>query len=249
MPITRLYQVIAFVIVAVNVEQAQDRLPPIPAEKMTAEQKKAVDDFRAARQNEPSGPFLPLLRSPEVMTRMRALGDYLRYKSALPPRLSEFVILITSRQWNQPYEWNVHYPIAINAGVSPNVAIAIAEGRRPEQLTEDEEILYNFSMELQNSKGVSDATYARALSRFGEQGVIDTIGIAGYYSSLAMVLNTARTPSGAPAAVSLAALPIHAQAGDKKAELEVREIEKRFNEARARADVATLGAILADDWT
>ena len=173
-----------------------DRLPPIPADTLTDAQKKAVDEFKAARGAEVSGPFYPLLRSPELMTRARAMGDYLRYKSALPPRLSEFVILMTAREWTQQYEWNAHYPIALKAGVSQQTAQAIAEGRRPSPMTDEEAILYDFCRELQRDKSVSDATYSKALAHFGEQGVVDTIGINGYYTFLAMVLNTARTPAG-----------------------------------------------------
>ena len=172
-----------------------DRMPPIPVDRLTPAQREAIDAFKIARGGEVTGPFHPLLRSPELMTRTRAMGDYLRYKSALPPRLSEFVILMTAREWTQQYEWNAHYPIAIKAGVKPEVAAAIAEGRRPSQMSEEEAILFDFCHELHNDKSVSDATYARAVKAFGEQGVMDTIGISGYYSLLAMVLNTARTPA------------------------------------------------------
>src|SRR2546423_10413208 len=89
---------------------AQDRMPPIPHDKLTDAQKKAIEEFKAARSADISGPFVPLLRSPEVLTRARAMGDYLRYRSALPPRLSEFVILITAREWTQNYEWHAHEP-------------------------------------------------------------------------------------------------------------------------------------------
>ena len=174
-----------------------DRLPPIAADRLTPAQREAIEAFKTARGAEVSGPFHPLLRSPELMTRTRAMGDYLRYKSALPPRLSEFVILMTAREWTQQYEWNAHYPIAIKAGVTPEVLEAIANGRRPPQMSEEESTLYDFCHELHREKSVSDATYARALKVFGEQGVMDTIGITGYYSLLGMVLNTARTPAGA----------------------------------------------------
>src|SRR6266850_5553815 len=122
--------------------QSQDRMPPIAADKLTDAQKKAIEEFRAARSAELSGPFIPLLRSPEVMSRARAMGDYLRFRSVLPPRLSEFVILLTARQWTQNYEWNAHAALARQAGVSPDVIAAIADGRRPEKMTEDEDILY-----------------------------------------------------------------------------------------------------------
>jgi 4-carboxymuconolactone decarboxylase len=186
---------------------AQDRMPPIPAEKMTDAQKKAVEEFRAARNAGVSGPFMVLLRSPEVMNRARAMGDYLRFKSVLPPRLSEFAILIAAREWTQNYEWDAHHTLAMKAGLNPEIAKALAEGRRPERMAEDEEIIYNLCTELQRNKSVSDATYQRAVAKFGEQGVIDAIGIQGYYTFLAMVMNTARTPLAAGRTPALAPFP------------------------------------------
>jgi 4-carboxymuconolactone decarboxylase len=182
------------VLVTPTIADAQDRMPPIPAAQLTDLQKQAMTEFAAARGSEVSGPFVPLLRSPEVMNRARAMGDYLRFKSVLSPRLSEFVILLTAREWSQQYEWDAHSKLALKAGVSAETVDAIAQGRRPDHLTEDEAILYDLSTELQHHKSVSDATYARAVTRYGEQGVIDTIGITGYYTLIAMVLNTARTP-------------------------------------------------------
>ena len=176
-----------------TIAHAQNRMPPIPADKMTNEQKKAFEEFVAARGT-PTGPWLALLRSPDVMTRARALSDYLRFNSVLPPRLSEFVILMTARQWTQQYEWNAHYQLAITGGLKPDVAKAIAEGRRPEHMAEDEEILYNFCMELHRNQSVSDVTYTRTVSKFGEQGVIDTVSLTGYYTMISMILNTVRTP-------------------------------------------------------
>ena len=180
--------------VAARQATAQDRLPPIPAEKMTAAQRAAVVEFKAARGVDISGPFIPLLRSPEVMNRARAMGDYLRYKSSLPPRLSEFVILLTARRWTQQYEWNAHLAPALQGGLRPDIVAAVAEGRRPDRLADDEEAVYALWDELQMRQSVSDATYARAVAKLGEQGVIDALGITGYYTMLAMVLNTARTP-------------------------------------------------------
>lgn len=173
---------------------AQDRLPPIPENQQTEAQKKAVAEFMAARKTGISGPFVPMLRSPEVMNRARAMGDYLRFNSVLPPRLSEFAILITARYWTQNYEWDAHNQLALQGGLSADIIKAIAEGRRPEKMAADEEVLYTFCDELHRNQSISDATYARAVGTFGEQGVIDIVGISGYYTLLAMVLNTARTP-------------------------------------------------------
>jgi 4-carboxymuconolactone decarboxylase len=128
------------------------------------------------------------------MNRARAMGDYLRFNSVLPPRLSEFAILITARYWTQNYEWDAHNQLALQGGLSPDIIKAIADGRRPDKMAADEEALYTFCDELHRNQSISDATYARAVSTFGEQGVIDIVGISGYYTLLAMVLNTAQTP-------------------------------------------------------
>ena len=186
---------------------AQDRLPEIPAGKMTEAQKKAADEFVAGRGTPLVGPFIPLLRSPEVMLRAKAMGDYLRFKSVLPPRLSEFAILITARQWTQQFEWGVHAPIAVKAGLRPEIVKAVAEGSRPAGMSEEETIVYDFCIELHHNKSVSDATYAQALAKFKEQGIIDLVGINGYYSFLSMVMNVARTPPPKDAEATLAAFP------------------------------------------
>jgi 4-carboxymuconolactone decarboxylase len=172
---------------------AQERMGPLPADKMTDAQKKAAADHTAAR-GQLTGPWQVLLRSPELMGRVRGLSDYVRWNGALSPRLSEFVILITAREWSQPYEWNAHQPLAVKGGLNPEIAKAIAEGRRPHGMAEDEEILYDFATELLQNRSVSDATYARVMSKFGEKAMLDTIGLMGHYSLIAMVLNTARTP-------------------------------------------------------
>ena len=187
--------------------QAQDRMPPIPVEKLTDAQRRAIDEFKAARGAEISGPFIPLLRSPEVMTRARAMGDYLRFKSSLPPRLSEFVILLTARQWTQQYEWNAHQGLALQGGLKADIVKAVAEGRRPEAMAADEQALYALVDEVHRTRSVSDATYAAARTAVGEQGVIDALGIVGYYTMLSIVMNTARTPLPAGATPALAPFP------------------------------------------
>jgi 4-carboxymuconolactone decarboxylase len=178
---------------------AEERLPTISPDRYTDEQQKAAEDFRAARKVPVFGPFEPLMYSPEIMNRTRAMGDYLRYNSAIGNTLSELVILITAREWTQDYEWYVHYPIALKAGIKPETIDAIADGRRPSGMSDDEDIVYDFSMELHRNKRVSDRTFDRAEKRFGKKGVVDLTGIAGYYTLLAMELNAARyePPKGA----------------------------------------------------
>ncbi len=177
---------------------AQQRLPTIPADQYTADQKKAAEEFLAARKVPVFGPFEPMMHSPEVMNMARAMGDYLRYHSALGNTLSELVILVTAREWSQDYEWYVHYPIALKAGISKDIADAIADGRRPIGMSADEEIVYDFTTELQKNKRVSDPTFNRAEQRFGKKGVVDMTGISGYYTFLAMQLNMARYEFSGP---------------------------------------------------
>jgi len=170
-------------------------LPPIAAGEMSTAQKSAADEFMARRGYPVLGPFCVMLRSPEVMLRAADLGRYLRYQSALPPRVKELVILVTAREWTQQFEWAHHYKYAMEAGLAPDIIDAIADGRRPEAMSQGEAAAYDFSIELHHRRGVSDATYARALALFGEQGIVDLTGINGYYSLLAMMMNVARTPS------------------------------------------------------
>jgi len=176
-----------------------DRMPPIPDEQMTPEQQAAAEEFAGKRGVKLGGPFIPLLRSPEVLKATTHLGAYLRFKCALPEtKLSELAILITARRWTQNYEWHAHRKIALHAGLDPAIADAIAEGRRPTGMSEDEAIVYEFCTELHNNGGVCDPTYARASTRYGEQAIIDMAALCGYYSMLAMVMNVARTqlPAG-----------------------------------------------------
>ena len=172
---------------------ARDRLPPIPEADLSPKQRAAAASFAETRGTPVFGPFWPLIRSPELMLRASDMGMYLRYGSALPLGLSEFAILVVARLWSQQVEWHIHHPIALKAGVLPETAAALAEGRRPETMSPDEALVYAFSTELQVNRAVSDATYAALVARFGERGAIDLAGINGYYALLAMTMNVGRT--------------------------------------------------------
>ena len=141
------------------------------------------------------GPFVPLLRSPALMTRLQQTGAYLRFESPLPARLRELVILWVARHWDQPVEWAIHYPLALAAGLAPAVVQAIREGRRPGDLGPEEWLALDVCEALSAQRGLDDATYARAVAQLGEPGLIDLIALVGYYGLLAMVLNVARTPA------------------------------------------------------
>ena len=157
---------------------------------MTPEQARAAEEFRKLRGVDPFGPFIPLLQSPELMLRVAALGEYLRYRSALPPRLSELAILITAAHWKQQFEWDIHAPIALQAGIPQHVVDALWTGEHPSGLAADQKALYELCLTLHRTRKANDETLANAKTILGEQGVIDAIGICGYYAMLAMVLNS-----------------------------------------------------------
>jgi 4-carboxymuconolactone decarboxylase len=188
-----------------------ERMPEIPQEKMTDAQKQAAAELVAGPRGDVRGPFVSLLRSPEFMRRVQKVGEYVRYICPLEKRINEFAAIIAARHWSQQFEWWAHYRQAVAAGLKREIADAVGEGRRPVGMAEDEEVVYDLLTEVLNNKGASDATYARAVAKFGEQGVVDVLGIAGYYALLAMVMNVARTavPEGSP--LPLAPLPQRAQ--------------------------------------
>ena len=138
-------------VTSVAASSPQDRLPPIPTGHLTPAQQQSVEEFARVRGTAPFGPFIPLLRSPEVMVRVSALGDHLRYKSSLPPRLSEFIILLVARQWTQQYQWFTHESVALEAGLRQAIVAAVAEGRRPEAMADDEDIIYSLCDELSST--------------------------------------------------------------------------------------------------
>jgi 4-carboxymuconolactone decarboxylase len=184
-----------------------DRMPPIPADRLTPAQRQVAAEIVAGRRGDVYGPFVPALRSPEFTRRLQALGEYLRYDHTLEPRLREMAILLTAREWSQEFEWAVHAPIARDAGLAPAIVEAIADRRPPPDMREDEALVHDFVVELLRDRGVCDATYARGVEAFGEQGVIDLVGTVGYYATLAMIMNVARTPPPAGATHRLGAPP------------------------------------------
>ena len=174
---------------------AADRLPPLSEEQMTAEQRAAAAEISSGPRGAVIGPFAPLLRSPELMTRLQKVGEYLRFESPLERRLFEMTILYVARWWDQQFEWTFHHPLDLEAGMDPAVADAIAGDRRPEGMDAAAEAVWDLLDELHRTRRVSDETYARALAELGEVGVVEVVATAGYYTTLATVMNTARTPA------------------------------------------------------
>ena len=175
-----------------------DRFPALTPDNMSPEQKKVAEAIVSGPRKGLRGPFNTWLRSPQLADRLQKLGEYLRFNSSLPPRLNEFAILIVAREWTAQFEWFAHYPLAIKGGLDPNVAADLAAGRRPQCMQEDERVIYDFCTELRRERGVSDATFGAALEKIGEQGIVDLIGVCGYYDIVSMTLNVAqvRLPPG-----------------------------------------------------
>ena len=171
-----------------------DRFPPLPDAELDDAQRAAAAELAAGPRGGVVGPFIAALRSPDFMGRLQRLGEYLRYRNALGPRLTELAILIVAREWTQQFEWAMHVEEARARGIARATIAAVARGKRPARMAADEAIVYDFLDELHETQAVSDPTYARALDAFGERGVVDLTALAGYYTTLAMILNVARTP-------------------------------------------------------
>lgn len=178
-----------------------DRLPPLPPQQWTPQQRREAEAIIQGPRGALIAPFVPMLRSPELMAHSQRMGEYLRYRSAIGLRLSELAILLVARHWTQQVEWAIHAPIALREGVAAGTVAAIARGERPPALPPDEETVYDFSTELLREQQVGDATWARAVAGFGEQGVVDLVALNGYYGYLAMLMNAARTPVPASSGV------------------------------------------------
>jgi len=171
-----------------------DRFKPLTYDEMTPAQKTMIEHLLAGPRAGANGPFNVLLRSPEMGDLGQQFGASTRFKSSLPQKLYELAILVTARHWTSQYEWQAHHRSALQAGLSPTIADAIAQGKRPAVMQKDEETVYNFSSELLNTKQVSDATFNAAKTAFGERGVVDLIGVMGWYGTVSMLLNTDRYP-------------------------------------------------------
>ena len=181
------------------------RFQLIPLEKLTPEQQTLSEAIKsgpraklassgASKPGPLGGPFNVWLRSPGIGNLVQQLGEEIRFRSSLSGKLNELAILVTARNWTSQYEWVAHHKLALEGGIDPKIAEAIAQGRRPEGMDADETLVYEFSQELQASQGVSDALYARAVARFGERGVVDLISVNGFYVLVSMCLNVDRTP-------------------------------------------------------
>ncbi len=168
-----------------------ERFPEIPLEKMTPAQRTVADAIMSGPRARMSGPFNAWLRSPELADRLQKVGEYVRFHTSLDKRLNEMAIIMTAQHWGSQYEWYAHAPLAIKAGLDPDVVAGLGAGRKPEKMKDDEAIIWEFVTQLRRDHGVDDAIYARAVDKFGENGVMDLVAVNGYYDVVSMTLNVA----------------------------------------------------------
>ncbi|WP_208823884.1 carboxymuconolactone decarboxylase family protein [Bradyrhizobium neotropicale] len=175
-----------------------ERFPEIPLEKMTPAQRTVADAIMSGPRKGMSGPFNAWLRSPELADRLQKVGEYLRFNTSLDKRVNEMAIIMTAQYWGSQYEWYAHAPLALKAGLDPKIVAALGAGRKPENMKEDEAIVWEFTTQLRRDHGVDDAIYQKAVAKFGEQGVMDLVAVNGYYDVVSMTLNVAHVmpPAG-----------------------------------------------------
>jgi 4-carboxymuconolactone decarboxylase len=177
-----------------NLRLVGDRFAPMTWDQMNEAQKKMTIDTLTGPRRGLGGPFNVLLRSPEMGDLAMKFGEYSRFRPEVPAKLRELAIIVTARHWTSHFEWNAHRNAAAQAGLSADIITAIANRKRPAGMQPDEEAVYNFASELLENKQVSDATFKSVKDKFGEKGVVDIIGIMGWYQMVSMVLNVDRYP-------------------------------------------------------
>jgi 4-carboxymuconolactone decarboxylase len=177
-----------------------ERFAEIPLDKMTPEQRTVAEAIMSGPRKGMSGPFNAWLRSPILADRLQKVGEYVRFNTSLDKRLNEMAIIMTAQFWGSQYEWYAHAPLAIKAGLDPNIVAAIGAGRKPDTMKDDEAIVWEFTTQLRRDHGVDDAIYAKAVEKFGEPGILDLVAVNGYYDVVSMTLNVAHVapPAGEP---------------------------------------------------
>jgi 4-carboxymuconolactone decarboxylase len=171
-----------------------DRFKPLTWDAMTPEQKTMTEHVLTGKRGSLNGPYNVLLRSPQMGDLAQQFGAYTRFDTSIPHKLNELAILVTARFWNSQYEWYAHHKYALQAGLAPEIIDAIAAQKRPGHMDADETAVYDFCHALLNTRQVSDAQFEAVKARFGERGVVDLIGVMGYYNLVSMALNTDRYP-------------------------------------------------------
>jgi 4-carboxymuconolactone decarboxylase len=176
------------------------RVPILEEKSLTPAQRALLDSIRSGPRGSSTtirGPFAVFLHAPAFGELAQQLGGYCRFKTGVPPRLSEFAILVTARLWRAQYEWFAHVPQAERAGVKAQTIRDLHKGRVPKAAPKDERAIYDFIQELYKTRRVSDKTFARVHALLGDAATVELVGILGYYVLISMILNVFRmSPPG-----------------------------------------------------
>ncbi|WP_298464190.1 carboxymuconolactone decarboxylase family protein [uncultured Erythrobacter sp.] len=170
------------------------RIPTASFEDLSEDQQRVYNAIKSGPRGVVQGPLKVWLESPELADKSQALGAFCRYDTTLPPRLSELAIIITGAHWQAGFEWHVHAPIALEAGIDPAAVDAIREGREPVLAKQDEQVVYAFTTQLLRNREVSDETYAKAVDVLSYRSVVDLVGILGYYGLISMTIKAFEVP-------------------------------------------------------
>ena len=170
------------------------RFPKLTPDEMTPVQREVAAEISAGPRGEVRGPFIPLIHHPELARRLQALGEQLRWKSTLPAQLVEFAVLITARRWSCQHEWFIHEKLARKAGLDPQIIDSVSRNEEPAGLSPDHAAVYAFCSDLHAGGRAGDSAFESVRARFGREGALELITLSGYYTLMAMVLNTAGMP-------------------------------------------------------
>jgi len=170
------------------------RFPKLTPDQMTAAQREVAAEITAGPRGEVRGPFIALVHNPELASRLQKLGEHLRWKGKLPPRLKELAVLVTARRWTCQHEWVMHSKLALEGGLTPQIVEAIKQGKEPAGISQEERDVYTFCREVHATGRAGDAAFAAIQQRFGLDGALELIALNGYYTLMAMVLNSAGLP-------------------------------------------------------
>jgi 4-carboxymuconolactone decarboxylase len=187
----------------------RDRLPLPPLDAMDAQQRAAAQVLIDGPRKGVYGPFLPLMRSPQLLDRVAKVGEYLRFESVLEPRVRELATCAVARHVGNAFEWQMHAPLAVKAGVDERAVEAMRQGARPQPLRDDEQLALDFAECLLTKHGVAQLTWDAAVARFGDRGVVELATLVGYFAMVSWLMNAAHTPAtGSDDAKPLPVLPL-----------------------------------------
>ena len=170
------------------------RFPHLKPEEMSPAQREVAAEIAAGPRGEVRGPFIAWIHHPELARRLQALGEQLRWKAKLPPQLIELAVLVCARRWSCQHEWFMHEKLAREAKLDPRIIASLSRDERPEGMTPEQAAVYDFCKDLHATGRASDPAFEAARSRFGLDGALELVALSGYYSLMAMVLNTAGLP-------------------------------------------------------